>query len=143
MFIMPRMNRENFDLNLLPVFDAVMATGNVSRVAERTGLSQPAVGHALARLRLTLKDPLFMPAPGGVRPIARAEHFARFVGAALCTLGVALQERNRVDPASTDLAVIIPQRPVQSCAAASPGIRSTPHGRPGTPAAKVGSTEKP
>ena len=96
------MNIKDFDLNLLPVFDAVMATGNVSRAAERTGLSQPAVSHALTRLRLALKDPLFVRAPGGVRPTARAEHFSRFVGAALRTLDVALQESDRFDPLLTE-----------------------------------------
>ncbi len=102
MTIMRRMNTADFDLNLLPVFDAVMATGNVSRAAERTGLSQPAVSHALTRLRLALKDPLFVRAPGGVRPTAKAEHFARYVGAALRTLDVALQESDRFDPATTE-----------------------------------------
>jgi len=102
MNIMHRMNIEAFDLNLLPVFDAVMATGNVSRAAERTGLSQPAVSHALSRLRLALKDPLFVRAPGGVRPTAKAEHFARYVGAALRTLDVALQESDCFDPATTE-----------------------------------------
>jgi len=102
MNIMHAMNIEDFDLNLLPVFDAVMATGNVSRAAERTGLSQPAVSHALTRLRLVLKDPLFVRAPGGVRPTARAQHFARFVGAALRTLDVALQESDRFDPATSE-----------------------------------------
>lgn len=102
MITMRAMNTKDFDLNLLPVFDAVMATGNVSRAAERTGLSQPAVSHAIARLRLALKDPLFVRAPGGVRPTARAEHFARFVGAALRTLDVALQETDRFEPALTE-----------------------------------------
>ena len=102
MTIMHSMNIQDFDLNLLPVFDAVMATGHVGRAAERTGLSQPAVSHALGRLRLALKDPLFVRAPGGVRPTARAEHFARFVGAALRTLDVALQESDRFDPATTE-----------------------------------------
>lgn len=102
MNIMRGMNIKDFDLNLLPVFDAVMATGNVSRAAELAGLSQPAVSHALRRLRLALKDPLFVRAPGGVRPTARAEHFARFVGAALRTLDVALQENDRFDPLLTE-----------------------------------------
>lgn len=99
---MRSMNIEDFDLNLLPVFEAVMSTGNVSRAAERTGLSQPAVSHALSRLRLALKDPLFVRAPGGVRPTARAEHFARFVGAALRSLDVALQESDRFDAATSE-----------------------------------------
>lgn len=102
MLIMHRMNIDDFDLNLLPVFDAVMATGSVSRAAERSGLSQPAVSHALTRLRLALKDPLFVRAPGGVRPTAKAEHFARYVGAALRSLDVALQESDRFDPALSE-----------------------------------------
>lgn len=102
MNIMHGMNIRDFDLNLLPVFDAVMATGSVSRAAERAGLSQPAVSHALTRLRLALKDPLFVRAPGGVRPTAKAEHFARYAGAALRTLDVALQESDRFDPATTE-----------------------------------------
>lgn len=102
MTIMQAVNIEDFDLNLLPVFEAVMATGNVGRAAERSGLSQPAVSHALARLRLALKDPLFVRAPGGVRPTARAEHFARYVASALRTLDAGLQEADRFDPASTE-----------------------------------------
>lgn len=46
------MHIRDFDLNLLHVFQAVHAAGNVSRAAEALGLSQPAVSHALTRLRL-------------------------------------------------------------------------------------------
>ena len=35
------------DLNVLQTFHAVHATGNITRAAERLGVSQPAVGHAL------------------------------------------------------------------------------------------------
>jgi DNA-binding transcriptional LysR family regulator len=92
---------EDFDLNLLHVFRAVYATRNVSRAAERLGLSQPAASHALTRLRLTLHDPLFVRMPGGVRPTARADHFAGFVDAALKTLDVALAEGDTFDPATS------------------------------------------
>lgn len=98
MLIIDAVHIRDFDLNLLHVFDAVHATRNVSRAAELVGLSQPAVSHALTRLRLLLQDPLFVRAPGGVRPTARAEHFARFVEAALRTLDVALHEGERFDP---------------------------------------------
>jgi DNA-binding transcriptional LysR family regulator len=93
------MNIGELDLNLLHVFRAVYATRNVSRAAERLELSQPAVSHALTRLRLALKDPLFRRGPGGVRPTARADHFAGFVDAALKTLEVALSESVTFDPA--------------------------------------------
>jgi DNA-binding transcriptional LysR family regulator len=93
------MNIGALDLNLLHVFRAVYATRNVSRAAERLELSQPAVSHALTRLRLALKDPLFRRGPGGVHPTARADHFAGFVEAALKTLEVALSESVSFDPA--------------------------------------------
>ena len=91
-------NIGDLDLNLLHVFRAVYATRNVSRAAERLDLSQPAVSHALTRLRLSLKDPLFRRGPGGVTPTARADHFAGFVDAALKTLEVALSETVAFDP---------------------------------------------
>lgn len=47
------------DLNLLVVFEAVAAAGSVTAAAARLGLSQPAVSHALNRLRATVGDPLF------------------------------------------------------------------------------------
>jgi DNA-binding transcriptional LysR family regulator len=92
------MNRARFDLNLLRVFHAVYTTRNVRRSAELLKQSQPAVSHSLTRLRLHLKDPLFLRAPGGVAPTARADHFATFVEAALRTIDVALVETERFDP---------------------------------------------
>ena len=43
------------DLNLLVVFDAVMQERNVPRAGQRRGLTQPAMSHALSRLRHMLK----------------------------------------------------------------------------------------
>ena len=47
------------DLNLLVVFEAVARFGSVSAAAHHLSLSQPAVSHALNRLRKTIGDPLF------------------------------------------------------------------------------------
>ncbi|MCP5271891.1 MAG: LysR family transcriptional regulator [Burkholderiaceae bacterium] len=93
------MNVGDIDLNLLHVFAAVHQTGSVSRAAERLGLSQPAASHALTRLRLLLHDPLFVRAPGGVRPTPRAERLAPQVVAALQLLDAALQEGDGFDAA--------------------------------------------
>ncbi|CAB3764695.1 LysR family transcriptional regulator [Burkholderia paludis] len=60
------------DLNLLRVFAALMAEGNVTRAAERLALSQSAVSNALRRLRESLGDTLFEKTVSGVRPTARA-----------------------------------------------------------------------
>jgi DNA-binding transcriptional LysR family regulator len=70
------MNRNGIDLNLLVVFDAVAQERSLTRAGQRLGMSQPAVSHALARLRATLKDELFIRTPEGMLPTARAERMA-------------------------------------------------------------------
>jgi len=71
------------DLNLLIVFDAVMQERNVTRAGQRLGLSQPAMSHALTRLRYMLKDDLFIRSPKGMLPTPRAEQLALPVRSAL------------------------------------------------------------
>lgn len=53
-------NLHALDLNLLPVFEAVYAEGSLSRAAGRLAMTQPAVSHALARLRSAFRDELFV-----------------------------------------------------------------------------------
>ena len=96
------MDQRNFDLNLLRVFRAVYVARNVRRAAEQIGLSQPAVSHGLTRLRLQLKDPLFVRAPGGVVPTARAHHFARTAEAALALIEASLDETEHFDPLTSE-----------------------------------------
>lgn len=93
------MHIRDFDLNLLHTFQAVYAARSVSRAAEVMSLSQPAVSHALTRLRLALHDPLFTRTAGGVAPTPKAEQFARQVEAALKLLDVAIHETDSFDPA--------------------------------------------
>ena len=50
----------DLDLNLIPYLVAIEETRNVSRAAERLGVSQPRVSTALARLREYFNDPLFV-----------------------------------------------------------------------------------
>ncbi len=90
------------DLNLLRVFDAVMAERNVTRAAERLFLSQPAVSHALGRLRHVLADELFVKVPGGVRPTPRAQELAGPVNEALAALEQAFNPP-AFDPARSTL----------------------------------------
>lgn len=53
-------NIRNLDISLLAALNALLETGNVTAAAEMLGLSQPAVSHALARLRLLFGDPLLV-----------------------------------------------------------------------------------
>lgn len=86
------------DLNLLVVFDALMQERNVTRAAGRLALSQPAVSHALARLRHMLRDELFVRSPKGMLPTPRAEQLAGPVRHAVEELQRALEEEE-FDPA--------------------------------------------
>lgn len=67
------MNKDRPDLNLLVVFDAVARTGSVTKAADILALSQPAVSHALNRLRDLVGDPLFVRSRKGLVPTPRAE----------------------------------------------------------------------
>ena len=66
-------NLKRADLNLLIVFDAVAKTRSVTAAAEQLWLSQPAVSHALKRLRTLMRDPLFVRGRDGLVLTPRAE----------------------------------------------------------------------
>ncbi|WBV42971.1 LysR family transcriptional regulator [Pseudoroseomonas cervicalis] len=91
-----------FDLNLLRVFDAVARERHVTRAAQRLNLSQPAVSNALARLRLALKDELFLRRPGGVEPTELALSLAQPVADVLDRLRDTLAVHAPFDPATAD-----------------------------------------
>ncbi|NGO90148.1 MAG: LysR family transcriptional regulator [Halomonas sp.] len=62
----------HFDLNLLLVFEMLMRERHVTRAAEKLHLSQPALSHALKRLREALDDPLLVRSGQGLQPTPRA-----------------------------------------------------------------------
>src|SRR3984957_19045224 len=86
------------DLNLLVVFDAIMRDRSVTRAGQRLGLSQPAMSHALTRLRHMLKDDLFVRSPNGMIPTPRAEELATPIRIALDGLQQSL-EPTQFEPA--------------------------------------------
>lgn len=65
-------NFRTLDLNLLRVFDQVMAERNLTRAARNLSMTQPAVSNALNRLRDALGDRLVTRAGYGVEPTPRA-----------------------------------------------------------------------
>lgn len=87
------------DLNLLVILDALLSEQHVTRAAERLHLSQPAVSHALARLRDLLGDALLVRQGSSLVPTARALELAMPLAEALAQVQ-ALLEPNRFDPAS-------------------------------------------
>jgi DNA-binding transcriptional LysR family regulator len=77
------MNLAGFDLNLLLVFQAMMAERHVTRTGRRIGLSQPAVSAALNRLRGIFDDDLFVRRGNEMAPTPRALALAEPVADAL------------------------------------------------------------
>lgn len=97
------MNLSGIDLNLLLVFDAMMAEANVTRAAGRIGLSQPAMSNALNRLRHHLKDDLFVRGADGMMPTPRALELADPIRGALSDLEEAFEVAS-FDPMTSDRA---------------------------------------
>jgi DNA-binding transcriptional LysR family regulator len=96
-----RMDIRAVDLNLLKAFDALTNERAVTRAAGRIGLSQPAMSHALSRLRDLFADDLFVRTPTGMEPTARAREIAPLVAAAIEHIEAALNLGIGFDPAKS------------------------------------------
>src|SRR6202158_2952315 len=102
----PALKLGAIDLNLLVVFDAILRERSVTRAGHQLGLSQPAMSHALTRLRHMLKDELFVRSPNGMVPTPRAEELATPIRIALDGLQQSL-ETVQFDPSKATATVRI------------------------------------
>lgn len=129
-----------YDLNLLPIFVALMEERNVTRAAERLGMTQPSLSNALSRLRVMLKDPLFVRERYGIQPTEIALTLAPVIADALARLDDAVLGQQDFQPAQAERVftiapngyvefVIVPAL-VARLAEVAPGIRLrlTPYG---------------
>lgn len=94
------MHIDRIDLNLFRVFEAVLREGGISAAARVLNLSQPAVSHALARLRERLGDPLFQRQGQVMVPTPMARSLAGPIRTALGGIETTLRELDRFDPAT-------------------------------------------
>jgi len=97
----------DIDLNQLVLFQQLMVERRVSKVAEKMGLTQPAVSNTLAKLRRQFGDELFVRTPAGMMPTPFAEQLAEPIGYALGMIHSGLNQHNRLDPASLQRSVSI------------------------------------
>jgi DNA-binding transcriptional LysR family regulator len=96
-----------YDLNLLPIFVALMEERSVTRAAERLGMTQPALSNALARLRDMLQDQLFIRERYGIQPTPVAVELAPAVAEALAMLDDAVLGQQAFDPAQAERVLTI------------------------------------
>ena len=104
---MKRIHLGNVDLNLLVIFDAIAAERHATKAAGRLGLTQPAVSHALSRLRHLFNDPLFVRSPKGLVPTSMATELEPAVRAVLEQVEAVLQMERAFDRATTTRRFVI------------------------------------
>jgi DNA-binding transcriptional LysR family regulator len=90
-----------FDLNLLVVFEVLMAELSVTRAAERLGRTQSAVSHSLSRLRVELGDPLLIKGGARMQPTPFALELLEQARPILRSIQRALSPRQVFDPATS------------------------------------------
>ena len=103
---MNQFNIQRADLNLLIVFEALLAEKHVGRAAERLHLTQSAVSHALARLRNLFSDPLFVRNPKGVEATPRALDLAPSIADVLSRIRNLIDFGREFDPSGSNRFVI-------------------------------------
>lgn len=96
-----------YDLNLLPVFVALMEERSVTRAASRLGITQPALSNSLHRLRDMLRDPLFIRERYGIKPTQLAEEIAPTIEAALAQLDQVVVHQQDFEPSDANRQFLI------------------------------------
>ncbi|MBT7956280.1 MAG: LysR family transcriptional regulator [Rhodospirillaceae bacterium] len=98
---MNEINLRNIDLNLLTIFQAIYSDGQVVKAAATLGLTQPAVSHALGRLRNLFNDPLFVRSRSGMDPTPRAHEISDQVSQILINIRQVVSGDSQFDPATS------------------------------------------
>lgn len=107
---MSMVNLSRIDLNLLVVLEAIADEGGVSRAAEKLNLTQPAVSHALARLRQTMGDPLFVRHGRKLAPTALTKRLIEPLRRSLQTLEALIDRGDGFDPVRTETTFSVAMR---------------------------------
>lgn len=127
------MHISRVDLNLFIVFEAIYAEGSVTRASLKLNLTQPAISHALKRLRVMFEDPLFVRQGHLMVSTPLARSIIEPVRHSLRGFEVTLNKLNRFDPASTEKEFTLALRDVLESTVLPPLMvaleREAPHAR--------------
>ena len=99
-------NFRTLDLNLLRVFNEVMAERSLTRAAQKLSLTQPAVSNAVRRLRDALGDDLVQRQGHGIEPTPRALQLWPGIREALRQMQATLIPQP-FDPANTNTTFVL------------------------------------
>ena len=95
------MHISRVDLNLFIVFATIYDEGSVTRASQKLNLTQPAISHALGRLRLLFDDPLFERQGHAMVSTPLARSIIEPVRHSLRGFEVTLNKLDRFDPATS------------------------------------------
>ena len=99
---MASLNLRSIDLNLLVIFDALMAERSITGAARKVGITPSAMSHALHRLRQTFNDELLERTGRGMVATQRALDLWGPVGAALRQMQSAVEQQLEFDPGTSE-----------------------------------------
>jgi DNA-binding transcriptional LysR family regulator len=124
------MHISRVDLNLFIVFEAIYAEGSVTRASLKLNLTQPAISHALGRLRVMFDDPLFVRQGHLMVSTPLARSIIEPVRHSLRGFEVTLNKLNRFDPASTEKEFTLALRDVLESTVLPPLMVALEHDAP-------------
>ncbi|WP_133682795.1 LysR family transcriptional regulator [Paludibacterium purpuratum] len=125
------MKLHQIDLNLLLALDALVGLKSVTRAADRLFISQPAMSHALNRLRATFDDPLLVRTPQGMQPTERALYLQRGVHQMLSQLETHLNQPEAFDPRTSQRRFTISTTDFVECVLIPPLVHHLANAAPG------------
>jgi DNA-binding transcriptional LysR family regulator len=114
---MNRIHLSRVDLNLFVVFDAIYTESGITAAAKRLHLTQPAVSHALARMRTLVGDALFLRRGQTMVPTPLARMMIDPVRESLQRFEITLKRADRFDPASAQKHFTVGMRDVRELTA--------------------------
>jgi DNA-binding transcriptional LysR family regulator len=94
----PALDPARLDVRLLTMLEAIHRLGSLTAAGEALGLSQPAISHALGRLRAAFGDELFVRTAHGMRPTPRAGEIAASARRVMALLRAELGAPTPFDP---------------------------------------------
>ena len=127
---MKTIHLSRIDLNLFVVFDAIYTEGGITRAAKRLSLTQPAISHALGRLRELFGDPLFVRQGKAMIATPLARVMIDPVRQSLQGLEATLKRVDRFDPATAHKHFTVGMRDVRELTALPALLRTVTRAAP-------------
>ena len=131
------MHISRVDLNLLVVLDTIYTEGGITKAAEKLHLTQPAISHALARLRDLFNDPLFERQGHRMVPTALTKRLIDPLRGSLQSIGSLLNDTQSFEPASASKRFVIGLRDFMESTVMPPLMRALAAEAPGIEVSSV------